>query len=60
LVEITATASVLHSFYNGLENIFLTIAKGLDESVPSGAKWHRELLMQMADTNPKRGPVLNQ
>ncbi len=60
LVEITAAASVLHSFYNGLENIFLTIAKGLDESVPLGEKWHRELLMQMADTNPKRGPVLNQ
>lgn len=36
LIEITAVASVLHSFYNGLENIFLTIAKGLDESVPSG------------------------
>lgn len=29
LVEITAVASVLHSFYNGLENIFLSIAKGM-------------------------------
>ncbi len=27
LVEVTAVASVLHSFYNGLENIFLSIAK---------------------------------
>ena len=30
LVEVTAVASVLHSFYNGLENIFLSIAKGID------------------------------
>lgn len=34
LVEMTAMASVLHSFYNGLENIFLSIAKGLDQGVP--------------------------
>jgi len=26
LVEMTAVASVLHSFYNGLENIFMSVA----------------------------------
>ncbi|NLW55485.1 MAG: hypothetical protein GX050_02470 [Firmicutes bacterium] len=31
LVEITAIASVLHSFYNGLENIFEIIAKRIDK-----------------------------
>ena len=36
LVEITAIASVLHSFYNGLENIFLSIAKGVDQQVYTG------------------------
>jgi len=35
LVEVTAMASVLHSFYNGLENIFLSIAKGIDQDVPA-------------------------
>lgn len=35
-VEMAALASVLHSFYNALENIFLSIAKGLDGMVPSG------------------------
>lgn len=60
LVEITAIASVLHSFYNGMENIFLTIAKGIDESVPLGEQWHRELLIQMAEQTPDRNRVLTQ
>jgi len=41
LVEITAVASVLHSFYNGLENIFLSIAKGIDRDVPAGAQFEQ-------------------
>ncbi len=47
MVEVTAVASVLHSFYNGLENIFLSIAKGLDQQVPTGSQWHQDLLVQM-------------
>lgn len=35
LIEVTALASVLHSFYNGLENTFLSIAKGIDADVPT-------------------------
>ena len=33
LIELTALASVLHSFYNGVENIFLLIAKNIDNNV---------------------------
>jgi hypothetical protein len=58
LVEVAALASVLHSFYNGLENIFLSIAKGIDQNVPSGAQWHRDLLNQMTEATSSRGPVL--
>jgi len=58
LVETTAVASVLHSFYNGLENIFLSIAKGIDQDVPAGAQWHRVLLTWMTETTSNRGPVL--
>jgi len=58
LVETTAVASVLHSFYNGLENIFLSIAKGVDSVVPSTPKWHRDLLIQMTKPSQSRGPVL--
>jgi hypothetical protein len=58
LVDVTAVASVLHSFYNGLENIFLSIAKGIDEDVPAGAQWHRDLLTRMAEPTSHRAPVL--
>ena len=58
LVEVTAMASVLHSFYNGLENIFLSIAKGIDQDVPMGAQWHRDLLTRMTEATSSRGPVL--
>ena len=58
LVDITALASVLHSFYNGLENIFLNIAKRIDLKVPKTTQWHRDLLTQMTKTTSKRGQVL--
>ena|GEM_PF-3364559 len=41
LVEVTAAASVLHAFYNGLENIFMDIAREIDRRIPSGLQWHR-------------------
>jgi hypothetical protein len=58
LIEVTALASVLHSFYNGLENIFLSIAKGIDNDVPTGAQSHRDLLTRMTQSTSGRVPVL--
>ncbi len=58
MVEIAAIGSVLHSFYNGLENIFLLIAKHIDKNVPSGSQWHRELLKQMTEPTSDREAVL--
>jgi hypothetical protein len=58
LIETTAIASVLHSFYNGLENIFLCIAKKIDQNIPKGDLWHRDLLYQMEKKIPERSPVL--
>ena len=43
LFDMTILGSVLHSFYNGLENIFEIIAKNVDGNVPSGNKSHQEL-----------------
>lgn len=58
LVKTTALASVLHSFYNGIENIFLAVAKNIDRKVPKTAQWHRDLLTLMTKGTTRREPVL--
>lgn len=58
LVQVTALASVLHSFYNGVESIFIIIAKEIDDAVPTGDRWHRDLLEQMGMANEFREAVL--
>lgn len=60
LFDITILGSILHSFYNGLENIFEIIAKNIDGNVPSGNKSHQELLHQMASENNIRSEVINE
>ena len=60
LFDMTVLGSVLHSFYNGLENIFDTIAKNIDGSVPTGNKSHQELLHQMASENEMRNEIINE
>ena len=52
--ELGALAMLLHSFYNGLENIFTRVAKRIDVKLPAGKNWHKELLEQMASTTEKR------
>lgn len=58
LFDMTVLGSVLHSFYNGLENIFEIIAKNIDGSLPSGNKSHQQLLQQMNTTNTIRSEVI--
>ena len=38
----------LHGLYSGFEKIFLEVAKEIDENIPEGSSWHKELLDQMA------------
>jgi hypothetical protein len=44
MIECSAAALLLHSFYNGIENILLFITKYIGTKIPSGTKWHSELL----------------
>jgi hypothetical protein len=44
LIECSAAALLLHSFYNGIENILLIIMKSKENSSLSSNKWHTELL----------------
>ncbi len=58
-VEMSAIATVLHSFYNGVENIFKRIANRLDKKLPTSEFWHQELLKQMKSDTPKRTAVIS-
>jgi len=42
-----AIAYDLHGFYTGLERIFKSVANTIDDRIPSGENWHKELLKQM-------------
>ena len=60
LFDMTIIGSVLHSFYNGIENIFEIIAKNIDKSIPVGNKSHQELLHQMASENGIRNEIISE
>ncbi len=57
-IEIAALAGLLHSFYNGVENILKRIVVHSGESLPSGISWHSELLESMAAPGPGRPSVI--
>ena len=60
LFDMTILGSVLHSFYNGLENIFEVIAKNIDNNVPKGNKSHQELLVQMVNRRDNRENIISE
>lgn len=59
LIELTAVASALHSFYNGIENMLLMISKSFGEAILDQSQWHRTLLIQMAEPTKERKPVIS-
>ena len=58
-IELSAVGSTIHSFYNGLENIFLVIQKNIDKKISSKERWHSELLLSMFEENENRKAVLS-
>ena len=57
---IRAGGSILHDFYTGIEKIFETIGKEVDNRLPMGEEWHSELLHQMTlDIPGLRPPVIS-
>ena len=49
----------LHGYYTGVEKVFEDIARTVDNAVPSGLEWHRQLLLQMStDLAPIRPLVI--
>ena len=53
IIEMTASAQVLHSFYNGIESIIVLFFKYLNEKLPNDNKWHKTLF-EMAYGNNSR------
>ena len=43
-LELAGVATLLHNFYNGVENIIKLILKDRNISLPKGESWHKELL----------------
>ena len=55
---IDSAALSLHDIYAGLERVFQQIATTVDNSVPSGKEWHRDLLRQMNVEIPYLRPTV--
>jgi hypothetical protein len=56
-IEMSASAMVLHSFYNGIETILVLICKEYDNELPSGIKWHTELFENAFLENKNRKQI---
>ncbi len=59
-IELCAAGSMLHSYYNGIENILLLISKSVDDITPNSNKWHSELLNTMFEKTDRRPPVFSE
>lgn len=43
-IELSAAGATLHSFYNGIENIFVLIGKSENYNFSKSSQWHRDLV----------------
>ena len=53
MIEKSAVALLLQSFYNGIENILIIIVKYFDARLPNSSKWHKELLEKAFEESGK-------
>jgi len=57
--ELRALGSILHDVYNGAEGICHRVAREIDQQLPTGSTWHRDLLEQITVAIPQvRPPVI--
>jgi hypothetical protein len=59
-VEKCGIAMILHSFYNGIENILLLIIKNKDSKLPNGTKWHKELFGKSFEESKNRTKIFRE
>ena len=53
-----ARGSILHDFYNGIERVFVRIARELNGGVPRAEQWRRELIRNLALAIPAVRPAV--
>lgn len=59
VIETSAVAAMLHSFYTLIEKNMELIARDVDRTVPETGTWHRDLIEQMAQPNAFRQAVIS-
>ncbi len=60
-LDLRAAGSILHDFYNGIENIFRRIAQELNGGLPAGEDWHKQLLTDMSlEIKGVRPPLISE
>jgi hypothetical protein len=59
IIEMTAAAQVLHSFYNGVESVIILFFKYKNEKLPNGIRWHKTLFEMAFGTNSKNIKIIN-
>ena len=57
-VEITATAQILHSFYNGVESVAILFVKNMQEKLPNDSRWHKTLFETIFGQNSRKTSIL--
>ena len=60
IIETSAVAAMLHSFYTLIEKIMELIAREIDQVVPGSGAWHRDLIEQMTTPNSHRQAVISE
>jgi hypothetical protein len=58
--DLLAISNLLHTFYNGIERIFTTIAEEYDNNIVTGENSHKFLLNEMRKSFPIRTVTLSE
>jgi hypothetical protein len=58
IIELTAAAQVLHSFYTGVESIVVLFFKHKNEKLPHDPSWHKTLFEMASGLNSKNIIIL--